>query len=419
MKKLLTVLTAICMIFLLAGCSDKSNGGLKAKEEPDRFQALEDENDKVSQYAVSLDTMHFKNLTDTHMSPISRSILGVFDAKVLYYTLGSDHNMCYMYDFETQQCQAIGPLGDFNYASRVEAFIDDTLYFELYEGAFWTFDFSDKELSKAQESNQPLNLIMMTNLGDKILALHGKKDNEGTMEYYLQTLDREGNFTPVALGHNDLNSFAAQSADHKIRHIDSDGEYIFALEVTGSEDDSRYYVTKYTSDFECVYAKEITSILDENDIDHVTYFYAFNDYFVVHDMSVSYTILCRYTDDEMEMLMSGDKLVYAENSGVNDTFEYFYIRRSNELFRLNKQTGVIEPLNCELSNDNTTIQWIKVSEDNLVIEKAAQSDAEDMRDFWYIVPGKNLGPGEGDLPNETNENAGFVEAGKVYVEVIK
>ena len=413
-KKSMLIAICLCIMPLLAGCSGKSNQKSNVEMEPERFQALENENDKVSQYAVSLETTHFKNPTDTYLSRIGRSILGVFDTKVLYYTLGSDHNMCYLYDFETQQCQVIGSLGDFNYASRVEAFIDDTLYFELYEGAFWTFDFSDKKLSKAPQNDPPLNLIMMTNVGDKILSLHGQKDSEDTMEYYLQALDKEGNFTPVTLVNN-------ESADHKIRNIDSDGEYIFTLEVTGSEEDSRYYVAKYTSDLEFVCAKEITSILDENGINYITYFYAFNDYFVVYDMSVSYTILCRYTDaedNEMEVLLSGNALDYVENSGVNDSFEYFYQRGTNDLFRLNRQTGVITPVDCPLNNSSTTIQWIKASGDMLLIEKAAEVDSTDKHDYWYMVPGENLKPKEGKLPNEANENDGFVEAGKVYVEVV-
>ena len=212
-----------------------------------------------------------------------------------------------------------------------------------------------------------------------------------------------------------------ESADHKIRNIDSDGEYIFTLEVTGSEEDSRYYVAKYTSDLEFVCAKEITSILDENGINYITYFYAFNDYFVVYDMSVSYTILCRYTDaedNEMEVLLSGNALDYVENSGVNDSFEYFYQRGTNDLFRLNKQTGVITPVDCPLNNSSTTIQWIKASGDMLLIEKAAEVDSTDKHDYWYMVPGENLKPKEGKLPNEANENDGFVEAGKVYVEVV-
>jgi hypothetical protein len=117
--------------------------------------------------------------------------------------------------------------------------------------------------------------------------------------------------------------------------------------------------------------------------------------------------------------MSDDQLVYAEHTGVNDNFEYFYIRRSNDLFRLNKQTGIIEPLDCTLDNNDKLVQWIKVSNDMLVIEKAADSGSEEKRAFWYLVPVSNLIPQEGNLPNETNENAGFVEAGKVYVEVVK
>ena len=123
-------------------------------------------------------------------------------------------------------------------------------------------------------------------------------------------------------------------------------------------------------------------------------------------------------DDEIEVLLSEDQLSYVENSGVNDTFEYFYLRQSNDLFRLNKQTGVITSVDCPLNNNNTTIQWIKASGDMLLIEKAAAVDSTDTHDYWYMVPGENLKPKEGELPNEANEDDGFVEAGKVYVEVV-
>lgn len=385
MKKIM-ILFCICII-LLTGCSSAKSGNMETWEGT-RIQALEKESDKIFEYAVSLDKSYWG--TETYPININRNFLGMYCTKVLYYDMQGTENIAYVYDFESNQCLEIGDLGNFNYSTRNGAFIDDTLFFELSGEILYKFDFSSNELSKVLEDENSLHIAEMTNINDKILVLKGIKNTDGMMEYFLETMDQEGKITPVTLEDNEFNAFAEDAADHRIASIDSDGKHILMLEQLDYGKDARYYFTKYTYDFTCVASWEITDILKENDIDSITDFYAFREYFAVWCHDSDSTLLCECTDASVKRLMKEDKLVYAENFGINDTYEYFYKRRSNELYRLNKKTSLIDILEGELDNSNTTIRWIKVENDMLLIEKIGSDETRNEENFWYLVPGKNF-----------------------------
>jgi hypothetical protein len=128
---------------------------------------------------------------------------------------------------------------------------------------------------------------------------------------------------------------------------------------------------------------DISSIFEDYELTKsISRFYAFGDYFFISDYSDT-SILGRHDGNEIEVLLYERNLAYAVNLCRNAEFEIFYVRRTNDVYRLNLQTGVIERLIYNLDNDNSFIRSIWVYNNNLMISKRTGEDGE--TEMLYMI----------------------------------
>ena len=147
----------------------------------------------------------------------------------------------------------------------------------------------------------------------------------------------------------------------------------------------QYFLNKYDLDFICVGTIDITSIFRDYEItDNVGGFYAFNNYFCITDYS-GVSIICKYTDKEIEMLLCEANLEYIPNSNNKTGYELFYLRNTNNIYRLNKQTGVLKIQNYSMENEQFVIRCVLSYDNMLMISKYSLSET-DTKDKLYLVP---------------------------------
>ena len=113
-------------------------------------------------------------------------------------------------------------------------------------------------------------------------------------------------------------------------------------------------------------------------------FYAFDNYFCITDYS-GVSIICKYTDKEIEMLLCEANLEYIPNSNNKTGYELFYLRNTNDIYRLNKQTGVLEIQNYSMENEQFVIRCVLSYDNMLMISKYSLSET-DTKDKLYLVP---------------------------------
>ena len=194
------------------------------------------------------------------------------------------------------------------------------------------------------------------------------------MEYnhIMQMIDEYGNATRISLLQNDigiLNIKETSKVQHQVVCIDSDAEKIIALEGINTGGSTKYYVTKYASDYNCVFAQDINSIFEDYAITKtISSFYAFGDYFMLSDF-LGTSILCGFKETRIEVIFCESNIEYARNYYKNGKFEHFYIPETNNIYRLDLCTGVLESLDYDLDNEKYVIRSILAYDDKLMISK--------------------------------------------------
>ena len=247
-------------------------------------------------------------------------------------------------------------------------------------------DLSTNELLRISENKYEKYKIPLIGFENKLYALQGSQEYDGfsqegtkivtstSMEYnhFLQMIDAYGNAAEISLLQDDIgipNIKSASEGQHQVLCIDSDAENIIALEGIGTKGSPKYYVTKYTSDYNCVFAQDINSIFKDYAITKtISAFRAFGDYFMLDDFYGT-SILCRCKENEIEVIFCESNIEYAKNYCKNGEFEHFYIPETNDIYRLDLRTGVLESRDYDLDNEKYVIRSMLAYDDTLMISK--------------------------------------------------
>lgn len=113
-------------------------------------------------------------------------------------------------------------------------------------------------------------------------------------------------------------------------------------------------------------------------------FYAFDNYFCIGDYSGT-SILCKYTGNEIDVLLCNTNLEYVPNSSNNTKYEFFYVRNTNDIYRLDTQAGTLDIQYYSLENEQSAIRCVLAYDKRLMIVKRSLS-ATDLEEKLYLIP---------------------------------
>lgn len=365
------LLLCVCIV-LLVGCSSSENYKNRYVNEAESTN----ENSMLSAYAVSRE---YSGL---------RENIAIYEDKLLYSEMDSNTATVsfYVLDFQTAMIKKVGAIDNFVLRGRSKVLINDTLYLYItitdgteLRNVLFAFDFSDSAILKVSENEYTKPLIPLINVENRLYALQGNQNKE-VFDSFLERFDEEGMPRRISLEQDRISN----SVVHSILYIDSDGENILALEGIRSEQGVKYYFTKYTSDLECVSIRDISSIFNDYSItESIGLFYAFDEYFVLTDI-IGTTILCKCEENEIQVLLCESDLEYVVNLCRTKEFEFFYVRKTNDIYRLHLPTGVIEMQDYKLDNERSVIRSIIAFQDTLMISKRIR-EIESETEMLYLI----------------------------------
>lgn len=377
MRKMLILLVLI-MCISFSGCSSVSGGDPKTTEASTYLN---------KEYRVD---------PPKQQEQMLRDLYAVFQTKVLYFDFNYDAEF-FIYDFETEETQKIGSVSNMLIQCRSFTCVGDTYYFYITvrdnrgnKNVLYAVDISDGEMRKVSENRYANMMISLANIDGEIYALQGDMVN-GLAEPFLERIDENGRAETVEVIRDN------SEVETRLMYINDDDGKLYALErndYPGNDPaDFRLFFSRYDSDFSCAYTTEITNIFNgENSENYalsggIAEFHVFGDYFYILDYS-SMGMLCKFSEEEdrVEDVFCANALELAAKVGDQDS-EYFYIRRTNDIFRLDTKTGEFEQLHYDTDNETTGILVMQVCDGELFIAKRPlDSEKYKTSETWYLIP---------------------------------
>ena len=369
MKKILLLLLSCTILF--TGCSSTS---------PSPTNVISSGNSTVQAQTASLEESNLRTYID------------IYENQLFYMEMDNTTVEFFVYNFQTGKSQSIGSIYDFALKGRSNVIIDDTLYFYIstysdndLKNILYIMDFSEIKMTPISENLYSQKLIPIIEMNNQIIALQGNILSDGSTDTFLERITENGDSERITVDSNIVSSFSLTQAEHDIIYIDSDNEYLYALIKIVDASDTQYSLVKYDLGFTCIEAIDITSIfLDYEITDNIGVFSVFGNYLCITDYSGT-SIICKYTDSEIEALLCVADLEYVSNSNNSTNYEFFYIRNTNNIYRLNKQTDTLEIQNYSLENEQSAIRCVLAYDNMLMIAKRSLSET-DTEEKLYLLP---------------------------------
>ena len=188
MKKNLIVLF-VCMIFF-TGCSSlciTSN-------------AMSSDGSMVQAYTASLEKSNLRTYID------------VYESQLLYMEMGRTAVEFFIYNFQTGENQSVGHVSDFALKGRSNVMIDDILYFYIstysdndMKNVLYAVDFSEMKMTPISENLYLQKLIPVVEMNNQIIALQGNALSDGSMDTFLETITKDGDFKQISIDSSKVN----------------------------------------------------------------------------------------------------------------------------------------------------------------------------------------------------------------------
>ena len=315
-----------------------------------------------------------------------RTYIDLYETKLLYMETGETDTAFYIYNFQDGSNKKILTVGNFALKGMSNAFIDDDLYFymSLYQGSelendLYVVNFSEERMYTESKNTYYQKLIPLTVLDDKLISLQGDYSENGTFQSFIEMQDSSHTMERAQM-HN------AASQPRRIISIASDNTYLYAIEISDSDPDKKCFIVKYDLNYSSISETEITQILKKYEITSgIASFSVFQNYFTITDYS-SNTIVCSFAGGDNQALLCENDLVCVPNDTVGSSHEFLYKRNTNEIYRLDTESGKFEIQNFDLENDTYSIRVMLSYEDNLLIVK--QPDNGNGKENVYLIPQK-------------------------------
>ncbi len=315
--------------------------------------------------------------------------LDVYETKLFYMEIENATADYYLYNFSDGKIEKIETVQKFALQGRSNVRIGNILYFYLsvYEGddlknVLYAMDYEKKEMRVLCENFYAKKLIPLSKVDGKLLALQGDVLGDGSIKTFIEIVNEDGSMLPLTLQQDKIH-LSSNDSRHII-YFDGNNQYLYTVECITSDNGVRYYLAVYNQDFICIEVTEITDIFQSYGIsDNIGVFYAFGDFFCVTDYSCN-TIVCRKKDGNGDVILSGNNLEYAVNSYKGLDYEFFYVRNTNDIYRLNIKSGELEIQNYSLENDTSIISYALSGKENLLIIKKLITDNQKEERIYFI-----------------------------------
>lgn len=314
-----------------------------------------------------------------------RTYINIFETELFYMEIIGNSADFYIYDFATENKQKISTVSNFALKGRSNTLINDTLYFyiSIYNGdelknVLYAMNYTAKEMYIVSENTYTQKLIPIIGVENQVVALQRNILDDDAVETFFEVINDGGNTEKVIL----------QQSDDDIVCFDGDGQYLYSIEKSYVNKDTHYFLTKYDLDFNYVQKIDITEFLKEYNILYsIGMFYAFENYFCITDYSGN-SILWEVKNGEVSIVLSESDLEYAVNSCDDLNYEFFYIRNTNEIYRLDVKNGKLEKQNYNLENETSSIRCVLSYDNVLLIIK--NSITNDDKESLYLIPCDNI-----------------------------
>lgn len=321
------------------------------------------------------------------------SSIAMYDTKYFYSESDDTITTFYVYDFETQTTDEVFHMPKFMIRGRYYTFIDDILYFymgidtgEDVKNVLYAMDFSEQKMYAVNENVYAKKFIPLANFKNQLFALQSDKDESGQVKSWIEKINENGTVEKVNMSQDVTAILDSEDKimSHGIANIDADEQYLFALEVVTKEAGNEYYFVRYDTDLNLVDATHITDALKNTEVgEGINTFYAYGNYFCITNFSCR-SVLCEVKDQEVNTLLYGNELEYVRNSLHDNLYEYFWVRGTNDIYRLNTQGGELDLLNFDLNNDVLVINYIAGSGNKLAVMKKPKEYGVYDRTIYFL-----------------------------------
>lgn len=318
--------------------------------------------------------------------------LDIYGTKFFYMEIENATANFYLYDFSDGKIEEVENVQKFALQGRSNVRIGSALYFYLsvyeeddLENVLYVMDYEKKEMRVVCKNSYAKKLIPLIEMDGKLLALQGDVLGDGSINSFIEIVNEDGSVQLLTLQQDKL---PLDSGDSRhIIYFDGNDQSLYSVESVTSDGSVRYYFAVYNQDFICTEVVEITDILRSYGINNnIGFFYVFGDFFCVADYSCN-TIVCEKKDGKGNVILSGSNLEYAVNSCRGMDYEFFYVRNTNSIYRLNTKSGEMEMQNYHLENDISVIRYALSGEGNLLVVKRLIADNLKEERIYFIPYG--------------------------------
>lgn len=369
-KGFLLPLILLCIIFL-SGCYIQSDN-VKSNN-----YAL----NKVQAYNVTFDNTALRTYID------------IYETKLLYMEISESNADFYIYNFQDGSNKKILSMKNFVLKGISNAFINDTLYFYVsldngsdIENNLYAVNFTEDTMYVESKNLYSQKLIPLANLDDKLVSLQGNNLETGDFSSFMETIDGENNTKQVTLSSGaGTKGLEAENLSRQIIYITSDDAYLYAIEKDNSDTNMNCFIAKYDQNFSFVSEINITDLLKKYEITSgVGSFSVFDDYFSITDYSNN-TIVCNFAEGDNRVALYENDVEYVRDYTDSSPDKFLYKRNTNEIYRLDPDTGKVQIQKLDLENDTSSIRVVLAYGDNLLIVKQPNLDGDKNEDV-YLIP---------------------------------
>lgn len=362
-KKHITIFLILCVTFL-SGCQVQSN----------RESVNSELQNEVQAYQVTFEKSGLRTYID------------IYQKKLFYMEIDGTTSDFYVYDFESGKNKKIFTISNFALKGKSNTFVGDTLFFYIsaYDGTelgniLYAMDFSTEKMRPVSKNSYSKKLIPLTTLDNKLLSLQGQVSEKGTLTTFVEELLSDGTTEQISL------NLGVGNVPRQMVSIDSDNECLYAIEKDRKDSHLNCYLTKYNQDFSFNSEINITDIFDNYEImDQIGSFFVFHDFVCLTDYSNN-TIIFEIKENEIHVLLCENDIEYIVNNSTDFSYEYFYKRNTNDIYKLNTQSAEIQIQNYDLKNDLSTIRVVLSNQNDLLIVKTSVI-ADDSTENIYLIP---------------------------------
>lgn len=359
----------LCIMFL-SGCYIQSEKGMSDNSSLNKVQA----------YHVTFDNTGLRTYID------------VYETKLLYMDISDSNADFYIYNFQDGSNKKILSLENFVLKGISNAFINDTLYFYVsldngsdLENNLYAVNFTEDTMYVESKNLYSQKLIPLTNLDDKLVSLQGNNLETGNFSSFMETIDGEKITRQVTLSSGSGSQGPeTENLSRQIIYITSDNTYLYAIEKDNSDSDMKCFIAKYDKNFSFISEIDITDLLKKYEITSgVGSFSVFDNYFSITDYSNN-TIVCNFAEGDNRVALYENDVEYVRDYTDSSPDKFLYKRNTNEIYRLDPDTGKVQIQKLDLGNDTSNIRVVLSYGENLLVVKQPNLDGNKNEDVFLI-----------------------------------